>query len=102
MICIETFEQATRRHFGPIARDHGWPLIRRDEHVYEIQSRSERSANVGVKRVERERQQAESAFKSGDYEKAISIYAQLASVDLTPTDLKRLEIARKKLPNQVS
>jgi hypothetical protein len=37
-ITIATFEQAVGRYFDPIASEHGWPLIRRGEDVYETAS----------------------------------------------------------------
>ncbi len=37
-ITIETFKQAVARYFEPITREHGWPLIRRGEDVYETPS----------------------------------------------------------------
>lgn len=38
MICLATFEQAVIRHFEPIAREHNWPLIRRSDDTFEIES----------------------------------------------------------------
>lgn len=37
-ITLKTFEQAVGRYFEPIAKEHGWPLIRRGDNVYETTS----------------------------------------------------------------
>ncbi len=58
---------------------------------------SERDAKNESEEVERKRRQAEAAFKSGDFSEAIRIYSEFSPVDLTATDQKRIEIARKKL-----
>src|SRR5882672_2522274 len=37
-ITRETFEQAVIRYFEPIAKEHGWPLTRRGDDLYEVPS----------------------------------------------------------------
>ncbi len=58
---------------------------------------NEQEARGSSREAERKRQQAEMAFKAGNFGEVVSIYAALSSVDLTATDRKRLEIARRKI-----
>jgi hypothetical protein len=92
-------EKIVRHMRDEILPTYAEPLWKDPQLLRQLISRfhGERSANVEFMRVDRERYQAETAFRAGDYEKAIRIYTQLAPVDLTPTDLKRLAVARKKL-----
>lgn len=57
----------------------------------------EQEAKIEQREVEKLRQQAEAAFRSGHFEQSIHVYSQMSPVDLSATDRKRLEIARKKL-----
>jgi hypothetical protein len=43
------------------------------------------------------RQEAEDAFRSANYEKAISLYTKVDVSKLSPSDLKRLQIAKKQI-----
>jgi hypothetical protein len=59
---------------------------------------SEKDAKIELEETERKRRDAELAFKAGDFKESIRIYSALSPVDLTPTDRKRIEVARKKSP----
>jgi hypothetical protein len=58
---------------------------------------NEQEARDELAETEKKRLQAEAAFRNGEYGRVVSIYAELSPVDLTPTDQKRLAIARKRL-----
>lgn len=45
--------------------------------------------------VARIKLQAKAAFRSGNYEEAMNLYAKISVVDLSPVDLKRFELAKK-------
>ena len=58
---------------------------------------SEQDAKDEAEEVERKRRQAEAAFQAGNYSETVNIYAEFSPVDLTRTDQKRFEIARRKM-----
>jgi len=60
-------------------------------------SRSERAAKREVELVERERRQAEVAFRAANFKEVVRIYSEFSPVDLTSTDRKRFQLSRKKL-----
>lgn len=75
------------------------PLWREPQLLRQLINRyqSERSAKGEAEAVQRERRKAEVAFKTGNFREVVRIYSELSPVDLTPTDRKRFDLARKKL-----
>ncbi len=60
-----------------------------------IRIRKTREARNADRAVQKQRRLAEEAFRDGRYKEAIIIYEALSSVDLSPADAKRIELARK-------
>jgi len=58
---------------------------------------SEQDATNEMKEVESKRRQAEAAFRAGNYSETVNLYRGFSPVDLTTTDQKRFEIARRKM-----
>lgn len=57
---------------------------------------SENDAKIELAETERKRREAELAFKAGNFKESIKIYSELSPIDLTDTDRKRFEVAKKK------
>jgi len=95
----EELDRVLRRIRDTILPEYAEPLWNDPQILRQLINRfwSEESAKTESERVASERLRAEAAFRSGNYADVVRIYRQVSPVDLTPTDQKRFEIARKKL-----
>jgi len=95
----EELDRVLRRIRDTILPEYAEPLWNDPQILRQLINRfwSEESAKTESERVASERLRAEAAFRAGSYADVVKIYTQFSPVDLTPTDQKRFEIARKKL-----
>jgi hypothetical protein len=87
-----------RMHTAVLPR-YAIPLLRNPDGIKALIRRwvNEQEAKQEAKRVERIRNEAIAAFKSGFFAESFQLYQQISVIDLYPSDAMRIGICRKRV-----